>query len=168
MNWKSLNELGKDRTIIFYQRCMQYGHCLWKKGFAARSILCLDRAFGAHLSGEEAFLKQWTLPYKALVWILETTHSTVFLGNTRVHFQHLADRLGEPRKAQRSGRAWACWLLTRKVLPELPSDPQHMVSEPTEDEIIKQLHQNGIPGEVEIWQDAIEYATSLSIRSKTP
>jgi len=168
MNWKSLNDLGPDRSIHFYQKCLEYGHFLWKRGFAARSILCLDRAMGANLDGEESYLKQWPLPYKAITWILATTPKDVFLGNPRIHFQHLADRLGEPRKIQRSYRAWACWYLSRIVLPTLSSDPKHQVKEPTKEEIIQQLKIEGISGEVQTWQDAIAYAADLSKKLKLP
>ena len=38
------------RGEAFYRDCLEYGQALWQRGYAARSLLCLDRAMGAELS----------------------------------------------------------------------------------------------------------------------
>jgi len=152
MDWRSLNRFrGGDRGEAFYLACMQYAQALWLQRLPARAILCLDRAWGADLHGLEAILEDWPLPYAALVSILAGTPEGAFLGNPRVHFQHYADRLGEPRIEQRRWRSWACWALTRAVLPDLPGDPRHAVAEPTLDQIAARLVQHGHARESELW-----------------
>jgi hypothetical protein len=141
-----------DRGAEFYFACLEYGQALWRRGFAARSLLCLDRAFGADLRGDEPVLRDWPLPYAAMAWLIAQTPPDVFLGNPRVHFQHYADRMNEPRREQRRWRAWACWALARAVRPDLPNDPKHRVVEPTRDEISAALRAHGHPGEADLWQ----------------
>ncbi|MDB6114695.1 MAG: hypothetical protein JWQ62_1640, partial [Lacunisphaera sp.] len=82
----------------------------------------------------------------------------VFIGNPRVHFQHLADRMNEPRREQRRWRTWACWALTRVVRPEFPPDPKHEVHEPSLDVIAQKLAAHGMPGEAALWQAVIKKA----------
>lgn len=155
MDWRALNRFRKDeRRGDFYRTCLQYAQHLWLQRLPARAILCLDRALGADLIGDEPALLDWPLPYAPLVEILKAAPSDAFLGNPRVHFQHYADRLGEPRREQRKWRAWACWDLTQATLPELPSDPRHQVDYPSLTQITEQLAQHGHPGEVELWQSA--------------
>lgn len=96
------------------------------------------------------------MPYRALAYLLRNAPSDAFLGNPRIHFQHYADRLGEPRREQRKWRAWACWALTRTVLPDLPNDPRHDVVEPSVDEIERPLEQWGHAGEAEMWLKVLE------------
>lgn len=152
LNWKALNSFDKeDRGPEFYYACLEYGQSLWTRGFAARAILCLDRALGADLTGTELVLTQWPMPYSAMAWLLGNVPPGVFMGNPRVHFQHYADRMNEPRKDQRQWRAWACWAIARAVLPHLPSDPKHAVVEPTDEQIDAKLRVCGIPGEAELW-----------------
>lgn len=153
LDWRALHAFREtDRGGAFYFACLEYGHALWRQGFAARSLLCLDRAFGAGLTGAEPELARDPLPYAAMAWLIAHTPSGVFLGNPRVHFQHYADRMNEPRRDQRRWRAWACWALTRRVRPEFPSDPRHQVVEPTLDEIGAALRLHGLPGEAALWR----------------
>jgi hypothetical protein len=140
------------RRSDFYLDCLEYAHSLWQRDLVARAILCLDRAFGAELSGDEPVLARWPLPYAALVWILKEAPAGRFLGNPRVHFQHYAGRMSGPRLEQRRWRAWACWALTRSVLPQLPGDPRHPIAEPDEGQISAQLAAHGHPGEERIWR----------------
>jgi hypothetical protein len=152
LDWRLLAaHRSAHRRSDFYRDCLEYAHSLWIRGLAARSVLCLDRAFGAELSGNEPVLREWPLPYGALVWILGHTPADVFLGNPRVHFQHYADRLNEPRRAERRSRAWACWALVRAARPEFPGDPRHRVREPSAAEIARDLEAFGHPGEAESW-----------------
>ena len=156
LDWKLLHGFrDQERGEEFYRACLEYGHSLWQRGFAARAILCLDRAFGADLTGEEMVLRDWPLPYAAMAWFIRETPAEVFLGNPRVHFQHYADRMNEPRREQRRWRAWACWALARAIRPELPGDPKHQVIEPSLDDIAAKLREHGHAGEVELWQSVL-------------
>jgi hypothetical protein len=145
-----------DRGADFYFACLEYGHALWQRGFAARALLCLDRALGADLNGGEPVLQQYPLPYAAMVWLIGRTPPEVFLGNPRVHFQHYADRMNEPRREQRRWRAWACWALARGVRPDLPNDPKHHVIEPTLVQIETGLSAHGLAGEATLWRTELE------------
>src|SRR3954466_5763317 len=156
LDWRTLHVHREDvRGEEFYHDCLEYAHSLWQRGLAARAILCLDRAFGADLRGDEAILREWPWPYAAMKWVLQTTPSDVFLGNPRVHFQHYADRLNAPRREQRRWRAWACWALAREVSPNLPGDPKHPVEEPSREQIARQLRTHGTSGEAELWQKVL-------------
>ena len=152
MNAKALTSLGDERGPTFYLTALTYGHYLWQRGLAARATLCLDRALGADLRGDEPVLREWPLPYAAMAWFLRHTPPDVFIGNPRVHFQHLADRMNEPRREQRRWRAWACWAIARAARPEWPADPKHAVTEPPVDAIAAQLDAHGLSGETELWQ----------------
>jgi hypothetical protein len=143
------------RGAEFYTSCLEYGDYLWQRGFAARALLCLDRAFSADLRGDEPALRDWPLPYAATAWVIQHTPAGVFLGNPRVHFQHYADRMNAPRREQRQARAWACWALARKVRPDLPADPRHRVREPSHTEIEVALRTYGLAGEAELWHSVL-------------
>ncbi len=152
LDWRTLNAFGEgDRGEGFYLACLEYSHALWQRKFAARAILCLDRAMGADLGGGEPVLAEWPMPYCAAAWIMRHVPHGVFIGNPRVHFQHYAGRMNEPRREQRRWRAWACWALSRKVMPHLPGDPRHVVDEPSAGQIEWHLRRLGIPGEAELW-----------------
>lgn len=156
LDWRSLHAFREtDRGPEFYFACLEYGHALWQRGFAARSLLCLDRALGAELRGDEPVLRAHPLPYAAMSWLIRETPPGVFIGNPRVHFQHYADRMNEPRRDQRRWRAWACWALARAVRPDLPNDPKHNVIEPSHEMIAAGLEVYGHPGEVEVWRDVL-------------
>lgn len=150
---------GKRGGDLFLT-ALTYGQYLWERRLAARAILCLDRALGADLHGDEPELSNWPLPYAAMGWLLRHVPPDIFVGNPRVHFQHLADRMNEPRREQRRWRAWACWAITRAVLPELTGDPKHRVTEPTLGQITDALDTHGLPGETELWQAAMKKAGS--------
>lgn len=152
MDATALTKLGPDRGQIFYLTALTYAQFLWTKTRAARATLALDRAFGADLTGNEPVLQSWPLPYAAMTWFLAKTPPDVFIGNPRVHFQHLADRMNEPRRDQRRWRAWACWALARRLRPDWPADPKHKVIEPTALEIEQRLATHGIPGEAALWK----------------
>ncbi|MCX6937918.1 MAG: hypothetical protein NTU80_08475 [Verrucomicrobia bacterium] len=156
MDASALSAHGSERGGAFYLTALTYGHYLWQRGFAARAVLSLDRALGADLRGDEPELRAWPWPYAAQAWLLRETPSDVFIGNPRVHFQHLADRMNEPRREQRRWRIWACWALCRAVRPELSADPKHIVTEPTLEEIGLRLKLHGVEGEQEIWAAAME------------
>lgn len=153
LDWRTLHAFrGGDRGAAFYVGCLEYGQTLWERGLAARAVLCLDRAFGADLRGTEPELSRWPLPYAAMAWFIRHVPPGVFIGNPRVHFQHYADRMNEPRREQRRWRAWACWAIVRGVRPDLAGDPRHCVEEPTLQEIETQLRRCGLSGEPELWR----------------
>lgn len=163
MDWRALHaHRDGDRGPEFYQACLEYAQALWCRGLAARSLLCLDRALGAALRGDEPVLRSVPLPYAAMAWVIAHTPQGVFLGNPRVHFQHYADRMNEPRRDQRRWRAWGCWALARAVRPDLPGDPKHRVIEPAFAEIAQGLRMYGLPGEAEMWESALGDAQRLA------
>lgn len=155
MDAGALTAHGDERDAGFYLTALTYGHYLWRHGHAARAILKIDRALLADLRGDELVLRDWPLPYAVTAWMLRHAPTDVFIGNPRVHFQHLADRMNEPRREQRRWRIWACWLIARLVRPEFPADPKHAVVEPTEDAIAAQLDRHGIPGETALWRSVV-------------
>ncbi|MEI6588617.1 MAG: hypothetical protein WCO38_01605 [Verrucomicrobiota bacterium] len=156
LDWRFLNVHRKTkRGSEFYKDCLEYGNFLWNSDQTARAILCLDRAFGADVSENDPVLLQWPLPYAALGWMLKYVPKEEFIGNPRVHFQHYADRLLEPRREVRRARGWACWALVRKLNPNFIADPKHVVVEPTEKEITGLLNQHGHVGEAVLWQNVL-------------
>lgn len=161
MDWRALHVFRDgDRGGAFYLACLRYGASLWETGFAARAILCLDRAMGADVDGREPEVIARPMPYAAVAWIIAHAPEGVFLGNPRVHFQHYAGRMNEPRREQRVWRAWACWALTRAVRPELPGDPRHRIAEPLVGEISERLAGVGLPGEKAHWEKVLAEAAA--------
>jgi hypothetical protein len=158
MDASALTAHGNERDAEFYLTALTYAQYLWQRGFAARAILKLDRALLSDVRGHEAELRDWPLPYQAMAWFLRHTPPDVFIGNPRVHFQHLADRMNEPRREQRRWRTWACWALCRAVRPEFPGDPNHPVNEPGPDLIARKLTAHGMAGEAALWQTAMSRA----------
>ena len=131
---------------------MQYAQVLWLKGLPARAILAADRALLTNLSGHETELEKWPLPYQAMAWMLKHYDEDQFVGNPRVHFQHLASRVRGDRENQRKWRAWACWFLACNIRPNLPADEKQQLIAPTEEEIAEGLANYGIAGEQKLWQ----------------
>jgi hypothetical protein len=88
----------------------------------------------ADLGGDTAILKTWPPPYAVLVWILRNRPDDAFVGNPVRHFQHLATRVSGERKEIRAWRAWACFHLSRRVLPdgEYPIDAEQVERESLE------------------------------------
>ena len=156
MDAGALTAHGDERDARFYLTALTYGHYLWQQGHAARAILKLDRALLSDLRGDEPVLREWPLPYAAMAWLLKHAPAEVFIGNPRVHFQHLADRMNEPRREQRRWRTWACWALCRAVRPEFPADPKHVVEEPGLELIAEKLAQHGLPGEATRWRETMK------------
>lgn len=156
LDWRALHAFrDRHRDAEFYVACLEYGHALWLRGFAARAMLCLDRAFGADLRGDEAELRDWPQPYTALAWFIAHTPIDVFLGNPRIHFQHYAGRMNEPHRERRRSRAWACWAIVRAIRPDLPGDSKHAIAEPAEKEIEAKLRTHGFAGEAELWRTVL-------------
>jgi len=165
LDWRVLHAFrDQQRGPEFYGACLEYGHSLWQRGFAARAILCLDRAMGADLSGDEAVLQERPLPYAAIGWFIAHTPEAVFLGNPRVHFQHYAGRMNEPRREQRRWRAWACWAIARAVRPDLKGDVRHAITEPGRGEIFAELETHGHAGEANLWLAVLGGASAIPPR----
>ena len=160
MNWRSLNKFGKLRGSEFYFAALSYAQVLWLDNRAARSLLAIDRALYAELLDDEPILKDWPLPYAAVPWIIAHNDPNNFIGNPRVHYQHLADRVRGTRMKQKKWRAWACWYLVTIIAPDLPADIKHQVVEPSYEEILVALSQSGIENDVSLWENAID-ATKL-------
>ncbi len=156
--------LASERGGVFYHTALLYGQSLWLQGFPARAILLLNRAMGCDLTGCEALLQEWPLPYKAAAWIIRNCQPDQFIGNPRRHWQHLATRMVEPRKELRTWRAWACWRMACLLLPDMPGDELQIaregVREPLEEEIATHLDRLGLPGETALWRDALRYCLS--------
>jgi hypothetical protein len=153
MDWRQLHaHRSRERGGGFYLDCLGYAQVLWRTGYPARALLCLDRALGADLRGGEPVLDDWPLPYGAVAWVMLHAPAGAFLGNPRVHFQHYAGRMNAPRRLQRRWRAWACWALARGILPDLPGDAKHRVVEPTHETIGKRLAAHGVRGEAALWR----------------
>lgn len=159
LDHRHLARHGEARDGAFYRSCLDYAQTLWQGRLPARALLCLDRALGADLRGDEPDLRAWPLPYAPVAWFLVHTPPEVFIGNPRVHFQHYADRMNEPRRALRSARAWACWHLTRALRPEWPADPRHDVVEPELSHTTAALATLGLPGEAELWTAVLARCT---------
>lgn len=156
MDWRVFQVHGAARDAGFYRTALEYGNFLWQRQLPARAILCLDRALGAEVPVDDPVLRDWPLPYAAMAWMIAHLPPGVFSGNPRVHFQHYADRMNEPRRLQRQWRAWACWAITCRLRPDLPGDPRHVVTEPSESEIAQELHAHGLAGESERWQQVMQ------------
>ncbi len=162
-----MRKLGKDRGPDFYVRALEVAQSLWLQGLPAQSMLLINRAFGSDLNGGEAVLKEWPIPYEAMAWVMANREEDYFIGNPRRHFQHLATRMVEPRRQQRSWRAWGCWYLACSIFPDYPADEKQIreegVREPEEREIFAALSEHGLPGESQLWQKvAIDYSSSSS------
>jgi hypothetical protein len=159
---QATRSLGGDRGVAFYEAALNYGHSLWLRGLPARAILLLNRAMGCDLDGDEAIVQRWPMPYEAMVWVLQSRKIEDFIGNPRRHWQHLATRMVEPRKELRTARAWACWHLSRLVLPDYPADELQIeregVVEPAVAEIEAWIDGMGLPGELDVWRRAVVMA----------
>jgi hypothetical protein len=152
-----LREFGRtDRGPAFYEMTLRYGQSQWLQGFPAQALLQVNRALGAAIAPGDPVLAQWPLPYAAAAWLLENHREGQFIGNPRRHYQHLATRMVEPRKALRTWRAWACWHIARCLLPAFPADEMQLetegIIEPTSSHIYQHLDTLGHPGEAALWQ----------------
>ena len=152
--------LGRERGPEFYKAALEYAQSLWLEGLPARSLLLINRALGADLSGEEAVMQDWPLPYAAAAWVMKHRTGDQFIGNPRRHYQHLATRMVEPRKELRTWRAWACWHMACMIFPDYPADEKQIAAEgivePDKATIFRELSRLGLPGEAELWSRAAE------------
>jgi hypothetical protein len=154
LSWRELNALRDDQSEELYLLCLEYGQQLWLENLPARALLAVDRALYCDVPADAECLKHYPLPYAAIGWLVSQP-TEQFTGNARVHYQHLADRVKGDRAAQKKWRAWAAWAITRRARPDLVADADHVVTEPTPNEIRQALQLHGIKGEVETWEKAI-------------
>ncbi|HEY0863891.1 MAG TPA: hypothetical protein VGD97_07285 [Lacunisphaera sp.] len=159
MDAGALTAHGDERDAGFYLTALTYAQYLWQRGHVARAMLKVDRALLSDVRAGDPVLRDWPLPYAAMAWFLRHAPPDVFIGNPRVHFQHLADRMNEPRREQRRWRTWACWAICRAVRPEFPADPKHQVVEPSLDLIAQKITTHGLPGETGQWLTVLQDAT---------
>ncbi len=148
-----------DRGPAFYETTLLYAQSHWLAGLPAQALLQVNRALGSAVAPKDEILQRWPLPYAAAAWLLRHHGEGQFIGNPRRHYQHLATRMVEPRKALRTWRAWACWEISRALLPDFPADEQQLqaehIVEPTRDEIVRQLTTLGHPGEEALWKQVL-------------
>jgi len=155
--------IGKERGESFYRMCLEYAQTKWIKGLPAQALLQLNRAMSADLTGKEKYLHQYSVPYASIKWILldRPDKRGQFLANPRRHWQHYATRMSGARSEIRTWRAWACFAIASRILPdsEFPKDMQQIEAEgliiPDESEIEDMLHHVGLVGECEIWKKVI-------------
>lgn len=160
MTHRCLTELKGSKPEEFYYTALKYGHHLWLKGHAGRSLLAITRALYADVPQGAELLKRWPLPYAALCWIVANHSSDDFPGNPRISFQHQATRIRGDRQALRRARAWAVWALIREAKPTLPGDATQDVNEAALSDITAQLDRMGHVGEAATWQTALAGAQS--------
>ena len=133
MDYRDLRQYRQNQGAAFFETAMKYANFLWYNGLPARAILAMDRALFTNLKELDKKWQSLELPYSALIWFLKNPQKDKFLGNPRVHYQHLADRVRGERKEIKQWRTWACWYLTCKAIPELEPDVSHVFIEPTLD-----------------------------------
>lgn len=157
----SMDPHRKERGAGYYLAALRYAQSLWLEKKPAQAILQLNKAWSAHLRGDEAVLRDWPPPYRALAWILRHTPDGLFLGNPVRHFQHLASRMAGPNPEPRRWRAWACFHLSESCLDAVgfPRDENQIANEaldiPTRDMVWQQLDALGWRGEAEHCQQAM-------------
>jgi hypothetical protein len=155
MSWRDLEAAKAGGEAAHYLACLRYGQSLWTQGFAARALLAVDRGLFCDVPSGHPALAAHPLPYAAIRWMVTQDIGSDFIGNPRVHYQHLADRVRGEREHRVRWRAWAAWAVVRAARPDWPADPRHQVREPTEPEIREGLARHGAEGETEAWSAAL-------------
>ncbi len=156
----AMKTCGSDRGIEFFLLALKCAQSLWLQGLPAQALLLINRAFGADLSAGPVPEGRNTLPYAAVVWILQHHYKSQFIGNPRRHYQHLATRMVQPRRDLRVWRAWACWYIACQILPDSPPDSDQIkkenIIEPSRHAISVHLKTLGLPGEDEVWESVVD------------
>jgi hypothetical protein len=155
MSWRDLESARAEGEAAHYLACLRYGQWLWTQGLPARALLAVDRGLFRDVPAEDPVLAAHPLPYAAIRWMVTQDIGADFIGNPRVHYQHLADRVRGEREHPIRWRAWAAWAVIRSARPDWPPDPRHEVREPTEAEIREGLRAHGIAGEDATWEAAL-------------
>lgn len=147
-------DLADARGEAYYRAALAYAQSLWREAKPAQAILQLNKAFTARLAVDAAVLDEWPAPYRALGWMLRERPGGAFLGNPVRHFQHLATRVRGADRELRAWRAWGCFHLSRRLLPEdgFPPDVEQVEREglvfPEWDQVLGELGRRGWNGEV--------------------
>lgn len=142
-----------ERGANYYLATLRYAQSLWREGKPAQALLQLNKAFMADLHGDEEVLRDYPPPYGVLRWFLGHRPENRFLGNPVRHFQHLATRVSGERNDIRAWRAWACFHISRQILPanEFPPDEEQVVKErivfPEWDSVLAAIRRGGWGGE---------------------
>lgn len=139
-----IHALGDNRGALFYETSLRYAQSQWRVGLPGQAMLQLNRAFVCWLPLEEPILQRLPLPYKAMAWIMRQRPEGQFIGNPRRHFQHLATRMSGIHKELRTWRAWACWYLSKVLLPEAehPADMKQVREEGVVKPTFQQIREN--------------------------
>ena len=146
----------KECAELFYLSCLELSQSYWIQGKQAQAILQLNKAFMADISDFNGFQ-----PYMALRWLLENRRESEFLGNPTRHFQHLATRMSGLRKDLRIFRAWACFYISKCILPskEFPEDLDQIRKEslvfPDINEVYLKLNVTGLLNECDFFLEAL-------------
>ena len=154
MDWRDLAEHRDEPGAELYLLCLEYAQQLWLDDLPARALLAVDRALYCDVPADDPALRAYPLPYAAIGWMVSQP-TAAFTGNPRVHYQHLADRVKGERAELKKWRAWAAWAVVRHVRPDLPSDPLHIVQEPSLGDIAEGLRTCGHAGEAQLWRSAL-------------
>jgi len=164
---RDIQALGKDRDAEFYHAALNYAQTLWLEGFPAKTLLFINRALSCNLP--DISLQNPYNPFKAVAWVLHQRPADTFIGNPRRHYQHLATRMVEPHKPLRVWRAWACWSLSKRLLPEneYPADLKQIteegIVEPRHQDIEEQLRALSPNNDAEAWLAAYAWAESQTL-----
>ena len=162
-----MQAFGKRRDAEFYDTALHYAQSLWVTGFPAQSLLLINRALSCALP--EVSLRAPYQPYQAVAWMLVNRPEDRFIGNPRRHYQHLATRMVEPHKELRSWRAWACWHLSKQLLPEqdFPHDAvqvrKELLVKPRRNEIAARLDALSPCDDRAAWEEALAWAQPFSV-----
>ncbi len=142
----------------YYITTLRCAQSLLSEDKPAQALLQLNHSLSIDLQPEVLQKLGWELPYRAKVWIYKNMLEQGFIGNPVRHYQHLATRVNEPMKALRSWRAWACFHLAEKHLPEdlFPRDERQISKEelsiPTWEKALQGISKYGIKDESELLQ----------------
>lgn len=160
---EDIHALGSDRGPRFYDAVLRYAQSLWLSGFPAKSLLLLSRALACRLP--DVSLSGPAAPYSAVAWLLRHRMEGQFIGNPRWHYQHLATRMVEPHRELRRWRAWACWYISKQILPEaeFPPDMRQVREEgivkPRRADIAGQLTRLSPADDLAAWESALGWVS---------
>ena len=146
----------KECAELFYLSCLELSQSYWIQGKQAQSILQINKALMADIDDFKNFS-----PYMALSWLLKNRRNGEFLGNPVLHFQHLATRMSGLRKDLRIYRAWACFYISKYILPskEFPEDLDQISKEslvfPDINEVYSKLNVTGLLSECDFFLEAL-------------
>lgn len=155
MSYRDVRAASDADVEAYYFTNLQYGHFLWREGFAGRALLALTRGLYADLPQTALVLEPWPLPYGAIGWSVSKHPSDDFPGNPRISFQHQATRMEGERRDLRRARAWAVWWVICAARPSLAPDLKQEITEPDIELIEKGLCQWGHSNECEVWKAAL-------------